>query len=64
MSQCANRILNALPQDVFAGSEPRHQPVKRSCAEVAAEADQSMAEVYFHFSGAARDWVGRNALGR
>jgi hypothetical protein len=64
MSQCANRILNALPQDVIGGIEPHHQPVKLSFTEVAAETDKPIAEVSFHFSGVALDWIRRNALGR
>ncbi|MGY3505147.1 hypothetical protein [Bradyrhizobium sp. USDA 4471] len=66
MSQYANRILDALPQDVIAGIEPRHQPVKLSFTDMTAETDQLRAEVYFHFSGSgvALDWIGRNALGR
>ena len=64
MSQCANRILNALPQEVFAGIEPHLQPVKLSFAEVVDETDQSIAQVYVPFSGVVVDWIGRYALGR
>ena len=51
MSQCANRILDALPQKVFAAIEPHLQLVKLSFAEVVAETDQSITQVYFPFSG-------------
>ncbi|GAA0021878.1 hypothetical protein JOE51_004192 [Bradyrhizobium japonicum] len=37
MSQCANRILNALPQEVFAGINPHLQLVKLFFEEVVAE---------------------------
>lgn len=64
MSQCANGLLNALPQDVLAGIESRFRPVKLTSAEVAAETDRSTARVYFPLSGVALDWIGRYALGR
>ena len=61
MSQCANRILNALPQEVFAGIEPHLHPV--SFAELIAPTDQSIAQVYFPFSGLVVGWIRRRALG-
>ena len=51
MPQSANRILNALPQEVFATIQPQLKPVKLSFAEVIAETDQSITQVYFPFSG-------------
>jgi CRP-like cAMP-binding protein len=51
MPQSANRILNALPQEVFAAIQPHLKPVKLSFAEVIAETDQSITQVYFPFSG-------------
>lgn len=64
MSQCANRILNALPQEVLAGIEPHLKPVKLSFTEVVAEIDQSIAQVYVPFIGVVVDWIERHALGR
>jgi hypothetical protein len=64
ISQCANRTLYALSLEVFAGIKPHLQPVKLSFAEGVVEADQSIAEVYFPFSGVAVDWIRRHALGR
>lgn len=51
MSQSPNRILNALPQKVFAAIKLHLKPVKLSFAEVVAETDQSITQVYFPFSG-------------
>ena len=63
MSQCANRILKALTQEVFAGIKPHLQPVKLSFAEVVVETGQSVAKVCVPFSGLVVDWNGRHALG-
>jgi len=54
MSQSPNRILNALPQKVFAAIKLHLKPVKLSFAEVVAETDQSITQVYFPFSGDGR----------
>ena len=64
MSRCANRILNALSQEVFAAIKPHLQPVKLSFAGVVAETDQSITQVYFPFSGVVVDWIRRHALDR
>lgn len=64
MSHCANRTLDARPQEVFAGIKPHLQPAKLSFAEVVAETDQSIAQVYFPFSRMVVDWIRRHALGR
>jgi hypothetical protein len=69
--QAASSCLSApiafsthFPQEVFAGIKPHLQPVKLSFAEVVAGTDQSIAQVYFPFSGVVVDWIGRHALGR
>ena len=51
MSQSPNRILNALPQDVFAAMKPHLHPVKLTFADVVAETDHSITQVYFPSSG-------------
>jgi hypothetical protein len=43
MSECANRMLNAVPQNFFASIEPHLEPVKLSFAELVVETDQSAA---------------------
>jgi hypothetical protein len=47
MSQCPNRTLNAVPQEVLAAIKPHLKPVKLSFAEVVAETDQSIRQVYY-----------------
>ena len=58
MSQCANCILNPLPQEAFAGIEPHLQPGKLAFAEVVDGTDQSIAQVYVPFSDVVVDWIG------
>jgi CRP-like cAMP-binding protein len=51
MSQSPNRILNALPPEVFAAVMPHLQYVNLTFAEVVAETDHTITQVYFPFSG-------------
>jgi hypothetical protein len=47
MSQSENRILNSLPQNIFAALEQHLRTVSLSFGEVIAEADQEVDRVYF-----------------
>ncbi len=51
MSQSSNRILNALPQNIFAAMEPHLQGVTLPFGEVVAESGESVTKVYFPLSG-------------
>jgi CRP-like cAMP-binding protein len=51
MSQSSNRILNALPQNIFAAMEPHLQSVKLPFGEVVAESGGAVTKVYFPLSG-------------
>lgn len=51
MSRYPNRILDALPKEVLAAVKPHLQPVNLSFAEVIAETDHAITQVYFPFSG-------------
>jgi hypothetical protein len=47
MSLCLNRILNALPHEFFSAIKPHLKPAKLSFAEMVAETDQSITQLYF-----------------
>ena len=47
MSQSENRILNSLPQNIFAALEPHLATVSLSFGEIVAETDQPVSRVYF-----------------
>lgn len=47
MSQSENRILNSLPQNIFAALEPHLKTARLSFGEVVAETDQHVSHVYF-----------------
>jgi CRP-like cAMP-binding protein len=51
MPQSENRILNALPQNIFAAFEPHLRPIVLEFGEVIAETDQPGATIYFPYSG-------------
>src|SRR5215213_7247263 len=51
MSQSENRILNSLPQNVFAAAEPHLKPVDLRFGDTVAETDQAIDKVYFPHSG-------------
>jgi CRP-like cAMP-binding protein len=51
MPQSPNRILNALPQNVFAAIEPHLQSVTLAFGDIVAEAGQPIRKVYFPFTG-------------
>ena len=51
MLQSPNRILNALPQNIFAAVEPHLQPVTLPFGDVIAEAGEPIRKVYFPFTG-------------
>src|SRR5215208_7725711 len=51
MSQSPNRILNALPQNVFAAMQPHLQEVTLPFGEVIAETGEPVRKVYFPFTG-------------
>jgi CRP-like cAMP-binding protein len=51
MSQSPNRILNALPQNIFAAMEPHLQQVKLGFGDVIAETGEQVRKVYFPSSG-------------
>src|SRR5690349_8030057 len=49
--QSPNRILNALPQNIFAAMEPHLRNAPLVFGEVIAEPGEAVAHVYFPFSG-------------
>ena len=51
MPQSSNRILNSLPQNVFAAVEPHLQEVKLPFADVIAEPGEPVGKVYFPTAG-------------
>lgn len=51
MAQSQNRILNALPQNIFAAVERQLRPVDLVFAAVVAETDQPVDRVYFPHTG-------------
>jgi CRP-like cAMP-binding protein len=51
MPQSENRILNALPQNIFAALESSLNPVEVVFGDVVAETDQTVTTVYFPYSG-------------
>ena len=51
MSQSPNRILNALPQNIFAAFEPHLRPIDLVFGQVVAEPDQPVGHVYFPTTG-------------
>ena len=51
MSQSPNRILNALPQNIFAAFEPHLRPIDLVFGRVVAEPDQPVSHVYFPTTG-------------
>ena len=51
MAQSANRILNALSQNIFAAMEPHFRLVTLTFGDIIADTGASVAKVYFPFSG-------------
>jgi hypothetical protein len=51
MSQSPNRILNTLPQNIFAAFESHLKPVDLAFGDVVAEPDQPVSNVYFPHTG-------------
>jgi CRP-like cAMP-binding protein len=51
MSQSPNRILNALPQNIFAAVERHLRMIDLNFADIAAESDQPVKQVYFPLDG-------------
>ena len=51
MAQSPNRILNSLPQNIFAAMEPHLQQVTLPFGDVIAEAGEPVHKVYFPFAG-------------
>ena len=51
MSQSPNRILNSLPQNIFAAVEPHLRIVNLPFGDVISETDQIVSTVYFPHSG-------------
>ena len=51
MAQSENRILNALPQNIFAAVEPHLKHVNVEFGAVIAETDRPVDRVYFPDSG-------------
>src|SRR6476646_9752168 len=51
MPQHPNRILNALPQNIFAAVQPHLNPVELTFGDIVAETDQPIERVYFPHSG-------------
>ena len=51
MPQSPNRILNALPQNIFAAIEPHLQSVKLAFGDIIAETGEPVRKVYFPFTG-------------
>jgi hypothetical protein len=51
MAQSKNRILNSLPQNIFAAVEPQLTRTELTLATVVAETDQAVDRVYFPHSG-------------
>ena len=51
MPQSENRILNALPQNIFAAVERNLKPVDLVFGDVIAETDRPVETVYFPYSG-------------
>ena len=51
MSQSPNRILNSLPQNIFAATEPHLQPVDLIFGSIVAETGRPVTKVYFPYDG-------------
>jgi Crp-like helix-turn-helix protein len=51
MSQSPNRILNSLPQNIFAAMQPNLEPVTLAFADVVAETGQPVRKVHFPYLG-------------
>jgi CRP-like cAMP-binding protein len=51
MAQSPNRILNALPQNIFAAVEPHLKAIELKFADVLAESGQAVKRVYFPTAG-------------
>ena len=51
MAQSKNRILNALPQNIFAAVEPHLKQMGLASGAVVAETDQPVDRVYFPYTG-------------
>jgi hypothetical protein len=51
MAQSPNRILNALPQNIFAAMEPHLRDVTLAFGDFIAETGAPVANVYFPFTG-------------
>jgi hypothetical protein len=51
MSQSPNRILNSLPQNIFAAVQPHLKLVNFKFGEVVADVEQSVSTVYFPHAG-------------
>jgi len=51
MSQSPNRILNSLPQNVFAAIESHLKPLDLHFQEIVAETDKPITKVYFPHTG-------------
>jgi len=51
MTQHPNRILDSLPQNIFAAIEPHLKPVELTFGDIVAETDQPIERVYFPHSG-------------
>jgi CRP-like cAMP-binding protein len=51
MAQSPNRILNSLPQNIFAALEPQLRIVKLPFGDVISETEQPVSNVYFPHSG-------------
>src|SRR4029078_11306150 len=51
MLQSPNRILNALPQNIFAAMEPHLRNVTLAFGDVIAEPGEPVSNVYFPFTG-------------
>ena len=51
MPQSPNRILNALPQNIFAGLEPHLRNVTLAFGDVVADPGEPVRDVYFPFAG-------------
>ena len=51
MTQHPNRILNALPQNIFAAVQPHLKPVELAFGDIVAETGQPIERVYFPHSG-------------
>ena len=51
MSQSQNRILNTIPQNIFAACEPHLKQIDLVFGRVVAEPDQPVNQVYFPVTG-------------